>query len=320
MSLEPGPHFLPELRLAIPAKTLTRLARLLHDREMAVVRLEDVLVLAEDRADVRVRSEPALLFDGRSSSREGVHHFLPGLRLRVGRKDARLRDRGGHLATRSEKAGEELVVNQGWLRVPQFGGDISGDAKMGILVDAARNQHGHLFARLDGREERGGGLDARVEDLAHVVRVLEPEDRLSRRIGDPLRDLDRDRIEMMNVLRVQEDPRELRVEAHRDDVEDVVVTDLRRVLEVIEVLEEELLVVRHLEVQLRTKLLLKPLREEPGEHVPDVDAARGSAARVQDERRSFLVPVQDPIQVAVAVEHPSSEHRVKLARDLPNPL
>src|SRR2546425_4879126 len=118
VGFEPWPHLLPQLRLAIAAKALARLARLLHDREMAVVRLEDVFVLAEDRANVWVRSEPPLLFDGRSSSREGIHHLLPGLRLRVGREDARLRDRGRHLAARAEEAGKELVVDQGWLRVP----------------------------------------------------------------------------------------------------------------------------------------------------------------------------------------------------------
>src|SRR3989442_10047026 len=251
VSLEPGPHLLPELRLAIPTKTLARLARLLHNREMAVVRLEDVLVLAEDRADVRVRSEPPLLLDGRSASREGVHHLLPGLRLRVRREDARLGDRSGHLAARTQEAREELVLNQGWLRVPQLGGDIARDAKVRILVDAARDQDGNLLARLDGREERRSGLDARVENLANVVRVLEPEDRLSRRVGDPLRDLDRDRIEVVDVLRIQEDPGELRVETHRDDVENVIVAHLRGILEVVEVLEEELLVVRDLEVQLR---------------------------------------------------------------------
>src|SRR3989449_263155 len=188
---------------------------------------------------------------------------------------------------------------------------------MGILVDATGNQHGHLFACLDGREERGGGLDTRVEDLADVVRVLEPENRLGRRICDAFRDLDRNRIEMMNVLRVEEDPRELRVEAHRDDVEDVVVAYLRRVLEVVEVLEEELLVVGDLEVQLRPELLLDPFREEPGEHVPDMDAARGSAARVQRERGPLLVPVQDPIQVAVAVEHPAPKSHPRSATPEP---
>src|SRR3989441_3001367 len=131
VSLEPGPHLLPELRLAIPARTLARLARLLHDREMAVVRLEDVFVLAENRANVRVRSEPALLFDGRSSSREGIHHLLPGLRLRVGREDAGLRDRGRHLAARAEEAGEELIVDQGGLRIAELRGHVPRDAEMG---------------------------------------------------------------------------------------------------------------------------------------------------------------------------------------------
>src|SRR2546426_7323057 len=109
VSLEPGPHLLPELCLAIAAEALARLARLLHDREMAVVRLEDVIVLGEDRADVGVRPEPALLLDGRSPARERVHHFFPCLGFRVRRKDARLRNRRRHLAAGAQEAREELV-------------------------------------------------------------------------------------------------------------------------------------------------------------------------------------------------------------------
>src|SRR5881628_3611804 len=109
MCFQPGSDLLPQLRLAIAAEAFAGLARLLHDREMTIIGFEDVLVLPENRADVRVRSEPALLLDGRSSSREGIHHFLPGLRFRVRREDARLRNRSGHLAARSQEAGEQLV-------------------------------------------------------------------------------------------------------------------------------------------------------------------------------------------------------------------
>src|SRR5207245_9326599 len=86
------------------------------------------------------------------------------------------------------------------------------------------------------------------------------------------------------------------------------------------VLEEELLIVGDLEVQLRPKLLLNPLREEPGEHVPDVNAARGPSTRVQRERRPLLVLVEDPIQVPVAVEHAAPAHRMELAGGLPDPI
>src|SRR3989442_7314198 len=89
VSLEPRPHLLPQLRLAIAAQAFSGFARLLHDREMAAVRLEVVVVLPEDRADLRVRSEPALLLDGRSSSREGIHNFLPSLGLLGDRADVR---------------------------------------------------------------------------------------------------------------------------------------------------------------------------------------------------------------------------------------
>src|SRR2546428_9580724 len=123
------------------------------------------------------------------------------------------------------------MVKPARLRPPRVGAEAAGKEKRATRVEPAGNQPGPLSPRLDGREERRGGLNARVENLANVVRVLEPEDRLGRRVRDPLRDLDRDRIEVVDVLRVQEDARELRVEPHRDDVEDVVVTDLRRVLE-----------------------------------------------------------------------------------------
>src|SRR5437667_10503881 len=137
MCFQPGSDLLPQLRLAIAAEAFAGLARLLHDREMTIIGFEDVLVLPEDRANVGIRSEPALLLDGRSSSREGIHHFLPRLGFGVRREDARLRNRGGHLATRAEEAREKLVVNQRWLRVPELGSDIAGNPKMGILVDAA---------------------------------------------------------------------------------------------------------------------------------------------------------------------------------------
>src|SRR6266571_5633737 len=100
--------------------------------------------------------------------------------------------------------------------------------------------------------------------------------------------LDSDRIEVADVFGVEEDPRELRIEAHRDDVEDVVVPDLRRIFELVEVFEEELLIVRDLEIHGRAELLLKPLREEPREHVADVDPAGRTAARVQGEAIALL--------------------------------
>src|SRR5438552_13888128 len=107
---------------------------------------------------------------------------------------------------------------------------------------------------------------------------------------------------MPDLLGIEEDPRQFWVESHRDDVEDVVVPDLRGLVELVEILEEKLLVVRNLEVQHGPELLLEPLREEPREHVADVDPARGTAAGVQGEFVALLEPVQNPVQVPVAVE------------------
>src|SRR5207245_3682500 len=138
---------------------------------------------------------------------------------------------------RSHEARKELVVDQGGLRITELRGHVSGDPEVRVLVDPARDEDGDIVTGLHGRQEGGRGLDTRVEDLSNIVRVLEAEDRLRRREGDPLRDLDRDRVQMPDVLRIEEDPRQLRVESHRDDVEDVVVPNLRGFVELVEILE-----------------------------------------------------------------------------------
>src|SRR5467141_1950583 len=289
VGLEPGADLLPKLAFAVPAEALAALARALDLGEVRIVRLEDVVVLREDRTDVRIGPEASLFLDGGPASRERVHDLLAGLGFRVRREDARFRNRGGHLAAGTQEAREELVVNQRRFRIAEFRGDVPRQTEMRVLIDPARNQHGDRVTSFDRREERGGGLEARVEDLAHVVRIREAESRLNRRERDALRDLDRDRVEVMDVLRVEEDLRQLRVEPHRDDVEYVLISDLRRIFEILEILEEELLVVSHLKVKGRVELLLQPLREEPRQHVADVDPARWPAARVERETVSLLV-------------------------------
>ena len=51
MGHQPGADLPPELGLAIPAQAFTVLARPLDLGEVAIVGLEDVVVLGEDRAD-----------------------------------------------------------------------------------------------------------------------------------------------------------------------------------------------------------------------------------------------------------------------------
>src|SRR5437773_5975474 len=320
MGLQPAADLPPELGLAIPAQAFAVLARPLDFCEMSVVRLEDVVVLREDGADVRIRTEAPLLLDRGTSAREGVHDLFLGLGLRVRREDARFRNRGGHLARRSQQAREEFVVDQGGFRIPELGRDVPRDPEMGVLVDPARDEDGDLVARLHGRQEGGRRLDARVEDLADVVGILEPEDRLGRRERDPLRDLHCDRIEVPDVFGVEEDLREFRVESHRDDVEDVVIADLRRLLEVVEILEEELLVVRDLEVQRGAELLLEPFCEKPRKHVTDVDSAGTSPPRVPGEAVAFAVFPQYPIELPMAVEYSAAAHGLEFARYFPDLL
>src|SRR2546428_11608996 len=133
--LEPRSDLLPELRLAVAAQPLPRFARPLDFGEVAVVRLEDVIVLRENRADVWVRPEASLLLDRRAPTGEGVHDFLLRLCLRVRREDARLRDRGRHLPARPEKAREQLGVNHGRLRIAKLRADVPCNAEAWVLVD-----------------------------------------------------------------------------------------------------------------------------------------------------------------------------------------
>src|SRR2546421_3978424 len=119
MGVQPRSDLAPELGLAIPAEALAALAGPLDLREMAVVRLEDVVVLGEDRADVRVRPEPTLLLDRRAPAREGVHDLLVSLGLSIRREDTGLRNRGRHFPGRSQEARKELVVNQGRFRIAE---------------------------------------------------------------------------------------------------------------------------------------------------------------------------------------------------------
>src|SRR2546428_10994458 len=140
MSLQPTSDLIPELRLAIPAEAGARLARLLDDREILVVRLEDVVVLGEDRADVRVRPEPTLLLDRRASAREGVHDLLLRLGLLVRGEDAGLRNRGRHFPGRSQEARKELVMDQGGLRITELRSHVSGHPEVRVLVGPARDE------------------------------------------------------------------------------------------------------------------------------------------------------------------------------------
>ena len=61
MGPQPAADLPPELGLAIPAQAFTVLARPLDLGKVAVVGLEDVVVLREDGADVRIRTETPLL-------------------------------------------------------------------------------------------------------------------------------------------------------------------------------------------------------------------------------------------------------------------
>src|SRR2546430_17635417 len=95
---------------------------------------------------------------------------------------------------------KELVVDQGGLRIAELRCHVPSDSEVRILVDTAGDEDRDVATCLYGRQERGRGLEARVEDLADVVRVLEPEDCLRRREGDPFRDFHRDRVKGPDVL------------------------------------------------------------------------------------------------------------------------
>ena len=116
----------------------------------------------------------AVELDGLSSTGEGVLvdlvlYLIGG----VGHVDGGVLVAGAHLGVMAKQGGDELGVDQGWLRELEPGGNVPGDAEVGILVNGSRDQAGNvLLATKDVREgtrEGGGGLDRREGYLANVV-------------------------------------------------------------------------------------------------------------------------------------------------------
>ena len=164
-----------------------------------------------------------------------------------------------------------------------------------------------------GAQERRGGLDAGVEDAPDVGGVVEPEHRLGGREGDPLGHLQRQGIEVMDVLGVHQDLGDLGVEAQGDDVQQVLVGHVPGVLELEIVVEQELLVVGELEVQRHVEGVLQVLGEHPGHEVAEVGVARRPATGVEVERLPGLVAVQYPFHVPVGVHHAPLQQGVQLS-------
>src|SRR5438445_3411877 len=148
VGVEPRSDLSPELGLAVSAEAFAALTRPFDLGEVAVVRLEDVVVLGEDRANVRVRPEPTLLLDRRASAREGVHDLLLRLGLLVRGEDAGLRNRGRHFPGRSQEARKELVVDQGGFRITELRSHVSSDSEVRVLVDPARDKDGAVATGL----------------------------------------------------------------------------------------------------------------------------------------------------------------------------
>ena len=115
------------------------------------------------------------------SSREGVLVDL-GLDLLpcVRHEDARVRVARAHLPAVPLERREEDALYQGGLMVPKLWDDVPGHAKVGVLVNGARDEAPDLLVIAEdvreGIRQSGGSLHRRECDLADVVLALEPKD------------------------------------------------------------------------------------------------------------------------------------------------
>ncbi len=181
---------------------------------------------------------------------------------------------------------------------------------MRVLIDAARDEAGDVLASQGGAKECRCGLYARIKYAPYVGAVVEAEDRLGSGESDLLRHLKSERVEVVDVLGIEEDLRLARIEAERDDVKQVLVRHPPGVVQRQPLIEQELLVVGQLEVQRNVEHVLEMLGEQPGHEVAQVGLARRTPSSIQVERLACIVAVQDPIHVAVRVHHPAAHQRV----------
>ncbi len=147
-----------------------------------------------------------------------------------------------------------------------------------------------------------------------------PKTALDGGVGDPLGDLEAEAVEVVDVVGVGDDVGLLGVEPHGYEVEGVVVGVPDGLVEGEAVVEEELLVVGHLEVEVGPVDVLQVLGEEPGQQVAEVDGAGGAAAGVEADGLPPVVGVEPPVHVPVGEEHPPPELGVEVACVLLHPV
>ena len=183
-----------------------------------------------------------------------------------------------------------------------------------ILVDSTWDEAGHSL--LVPKDEREGGGKARSclngwkADLPNWTAVVETENTLHLVVRHTLLDLDNVLVEgrtLAHESEVGEDEGFFNVESKRNDVLDVLPGQAHRLL-LLQILPQELLVVRQLDDQGHVEGLLQPLGEEEGYEVAKVHGVTaGASASVKEELFPFLNLVQDETKVPVREEDSSPE-------------
>jgi hypothetical protein len=123
---------------------------------------------------------------------------------RVGEENGRVGVAGAHFGVMALERGEEFRVNERGLEQLEARRDVARDAKVGILVDGARNEARHVGAAAKdvrkGARERGRGLNGGKGPLADIALIVKAEGGGGRVRGDEALNLNDERIHVTHVL------------------------------------------------------------------------------------------------------------------------
>ena len=188
---------------------------------------------------------------------------------------------------------EEFVIEACWLWCLQLCANVSGHAKVRVLVDSTGNEARNVLVSEEVRETRrkaGCGLNGWIRSLSTAIAELQSENSLQRcQIDMPLEPADV-RIEESHVLRIQANEGVFGIEANRKNIFDILISQMRKLLEVSSFLVEVLLVIGDLDDKGHSEGLLHVLAEDERQHVAEMECFRGrSSSRVEVKRRDSWI-------------------------------
>lgn len=173
-----------------------------------------------------------------------------------------------------------LGVEAGRLRSTKLSADISGHSEVRILINAARDDARDILVPEDMGEaagKAGSSLDGRVGRPPTVIGETESKDSLEGGYVDVLLEPDYVLVHVSDIFGIDEDEREIGIEAYREDILDVLIGQLGELGDITSLLEEVLLVIGDLDDEGDLEGLLQVLVEDERKHVTEMQGIRRRA-------------------------------------------